>query len=121
MGNYVIAVGNYVSATPSELGNFVSVDTTGFIAALPARIPIHQRRLPRPAWAGLAVLAQPCPDQHGKRQPGHLAVQARPGPLRSLAHRAVSRQRQAVAAPDGFGRRGPTLPEQRSWRFPRRR
>jgi hypothetical protein len=27
MGNYVIGVGNYLSATPSELGNYVSADT----------------------------------------------------------------------------------------------
>ena len=27
MGNYVIAVGNYVSVSPSELGNYVSADT----------------------------------------------------------------------------------------------
>ena len=26
MGNYVIGVGNYLSATPSELGNYVSAD-----------------------------------------------------------------------------------------------
>jgi hypothetical protein len=27
MGNYVIEVGNYVSVSPSELGNYVSADT----------------------------------------------------------------------------------------------
>ncbi len=27
MGNYVIGVGNYVIATPSELGNYMSADT----------------------------------------------------------------------------------------------
>jgi hypothetical protein len=27
MGNYVIRVGNYVSANPSELGNYMSADT----------------------------------------------------------------------------------------------
>jgi len=27
MGNYVIGVGNYVSANPSELGNYMSADT----------------------------------------------------------------------------------------------
>jgi len=27
MGNYVSAVGNYVSVSPSELGNYVSADT----------------------------------------------------------------------------------------------
>ena len=27
MGNYVIEVGNYLSATPSDLGNYVSADT----------------------------------------------------------------------------------------------
>ena len=27
MGNYVIAVGNYLSANPSDLGNYVSADT----------------------------------------------------------------------------------------------
>ncbi len=27
MGNYVIAVGNYVSVSPSDLGNYVSADT----------------------------------------------------------------------------------------------
>ena len=26
MGNYVIGVGNYMSATPSELGNYMSAD-----------------------------------------------------------------------------------------------
>ena len=29
MGNYVIEVGNYVIATPSELGNYVSADSNG--------------------------------------------------------------------------------------------
>jgi hypothetical protein len=29
MGNYVIAVGNYMSANPSELGNYMSADTSG--------------------------------------------------------------------------------------------
>jgi len=27
MGNYVIEVGNYLSANPSDLGNYVSADT----------------------------------------------------------------------------------------------
>ena len=27
MGNYVIGVGNYVSVSPSELGNYVSADS----------------------------------------------------------------------------------------------
>jgi len=27
MGNYVSEVGNYLSVSPSELGNYVSVDT----------------------------------------------------------------------------------------------
>jgi hypothetical protein len=34
MGNYVIGVGNYLSATPSELGNYMSADT-------PARAPVQ--------------------------------------------------------------------------------
>jgi hypothetical protein len=29
MGNYVIGVGNYVIATPSELGNYMSADNIG--------------------------------------------------------------------------------------------
>jgi hypothetical protein len=29
MGNYVIGVGNYVIATPSELGNYMSADIHG--------------------------------------------------------------------------------------------
>jgi len=29
MGNYVIAVGNYVIATPSEVGNYKIADTGG--------------------------------------------------------------------------------------------
>ena len=35
MGNYVIGVGNYVIATPSELGNYMSADTKGPVAREP--------------------------------------------------------------------------------------
>ena len=34
MGNYVIGVGNYVIATPSELGNYMSADSRGFFPML---------------------------------------------------------------------------------------
>jgi hypothetical protein len=33
LGNYVIGVGNYVIASPSKLGNYLSADTQGFGAA----------------------------------------------------------------------------------------
>ena len=31
LGNYVSAVGNYVSVSPSELGNYVSADTQDMV------------------------------------------------------------------------------------------
>jgi hypothetical protein len=37
MGNYVIGAGNYVIATPSELGNYMIADTV--IAALGRQLP----------------------------------------------------------------------------------
>ena len=42
MGNYVIAVGNYVSVSPSELGNYVSADS----------IRAESNRLPSPYEGG---------------------------------------------------------------------
>jgi hypothetical protein len=48
MGNYVIEVGNYVIATPSELGNYLSADTWGFILSPSATLRV----------AGLAHLAK---------------------------------------------------------------
>ena len=46
MGNYVIAVGNYVIVSPSELGNYKIVDT--------GHAPVHVR-----LWADLTRHAQP--------------------------------------------------------------
>ena len=56
MGNYVIAVGNYVSVSPSDLGNYVSADThespegsanpRGGRAAKPPLTMVPQKSLP---------------------------------------------------------------------------
>jgi hypothetical protein len=42
MGNYVIAVGNYVIVSPSELGNYMIADTrTGLAPAGDDEVPIR--------------------------------------------------------------------------------
>jgi len=39
MGNYVSEVGNYVIATPSDLGNYMSADTWGTLCEGPGADP----------------------------------------------------------------------------------
>ena len=49
MGNYVIGVGNYVIATPSELGNCKIADTDAHILAIEGSRKHHgkvERKLP---------------------------------------------------------------------------
>ena len=42
MGNYVSGVGNYLSAKPSDLGNYVSADKLALIPVQPAvQVPAH--------------------------------------------------------------------------------
>ena len=58
MGNYVIGVGNYVIATPSQLGNYLSADTPGLnrparTARNPEQAPAShdfRARPPQPSW-----------------------------------------------------------------------
>ena len=53
VGNYMIGAGNYVIATPSELGNYMSADTWH-----PVHAPVHAGHVPHEA-AQLGAIPEP--------------------------------------------------------------
>ena len=68
MGNYVIEVGNYVIATPSELGNYMSADTL----AVERRVEIVEAAVASLSRSGRAGAA--CPAGRPRRPPVYFVV-----------------------------------------------
>jgi hypothetical protein len=59
MGNYVIEVGNYVSANPSDLGNYVSADN--YIVLKGFQVMVQHRIELMDAYEGFHLFHDLCP------------------------------------------------------------